>query len=1088
MIYLAEKTTTRFGVDITDLKKGMQEANQIVKLTNSEFKNAVAGMDDWGNSADGLSAKIKQLSTVEEQENKKLELLQEEYRRVVEAQCENSVGARTLATEINNQSAKVKEVQKELKNYTDKLNDLTTETVDTRTELEKLEDTISDQEQELKKLEKEYQNAVLTFGKNSTEVIELEQSYEDVSEALADNRKALQSAQSEFKNYTDGLNDTRSNLEKLEDTISDQENQLKSLEKEYQNAVLTYGENSQEAKNLKQSYEEVSQSLEENRNSIANINSDEEKLKEATEKLKKSQEDTANSTSILSDGYSMAKDVIADFVKEGIQWAIDKFKELMSAQDEAMKSFQAQTGTATEDMSAYNDEMQELYKQGYGETLTDIANAMAQVKQTTNETDPSKLSEMTKNAMLLGETYDFDVAESLRAVNMLTDQFGVTSQEAYNLIVQGCQNGLNKNDDLLDVINEYSVHYAQMGNTADEFFNSLLNGTEAGAFSVDKLGDGYKEFGIKTREVNDDVKNAYASLGLITVDNSEKVDELTETISDQESKIDDLSYSLEKAKYEQSQFTDETDEFKKKDVARSIADYEEELSELKTSLSDNKKTLKDLQNTTSDTTMTYEDFLSMMNAGGDQSKQATQMIFDAMNDLKDETEKNTIGVALFGTMWEDSGEEAIQAMFDMNGEIDKTNDAMSQIEGLKLSDVNSQFEVLGRTAETEIITPLLNTFLPYIKSGIAWISKNMPIISNWIQNTLVPSLQDVIGWFQDNLMPLLQSAKDWILVNLFPAIQSIFDWIIDNKDTIISTLVAIGAGFLAFNVVTMIQSVIGVFTALAAVIQLVGVKQLVVNAIMNANPIGILVALIVGLIAYLVHLYNTSDEFRLMCDTLWQKIKEIAGNIKDKVKEIWDFFVGFGEYMYDWTHVTIPNKLNELKEKIADFIGNIIGKFTSMKDDIFNAGQNLIDGLWNGINDKFNWVTSKISDFCGGVMDKIKNFFGIHSPSKLFETDIGYNLVYGLANGITKKTSTAVKSMTDLAKATVSPFDNLQTNIGVAKNTLSNSVSSGGNSGSGSSGGTTLNFYQTNNSPKALSRLEIYRQTKNQLNFVKGVI
>ena len=1020
-------TTTRFGVDVTELQKGFQDAKKIIAVANSEFKNATAGMDDWSKSADGLTAKINQLTTVEAQEKKKLEILREEYRKIVEAQGENSEGAKQLTIEMNNQEATLKTVQKQLKNYTQQLVDMTTETVD-----------------------------------------------------------------------------TRSNLEKLEDTIADQENQLKQIEREYQNAVLTFGETSEQAQALKTSYEGVSRALEDNRNSIATITSDTSELSDETDNLSQSEDKAEKSTSLLADGYNMAKDVISDFIKDGIQWAIDKFKELMSTQDEAMKSFQAQTGTATEDMSAYNDEMQELYKQGYGETLTDIANAMAQVKQTTKETDPSKLSDMTKNAMLLGETYEFDVAESLRAVNMLTDQFGVTSQEAYNLIVQGCQNGLNKNGDLLDVINEYSVHYAQMGNTADEFFNSLLNGTEAGAFSVDKLGDGYKEFGIKTREVNDDVKNAYASLGLITVDNSEKVDELTETISDQESKIDDLTYSLEKAKYEQSQFTDETDEFKKKDMARNIAKYESELSELQTSLSDNQKTLKDLQSTTSDTSMTYEDFLSMMNAGGEQSKQATQMIFDALNDLEDETEKNTIGVALFGTMWEDSGEQAIQAMFDMNGEISKTNDAMSQIEDLKLSDVNSQLEVLGRTAETDVFMPIINMFLPYIKQGISWLSEKIPYIADvllpkiqngisaiidWINTNVVPVAKTIIDWIQNTLIPLMQSVIDWVQINLLPVIQALFQWIIDNKDTIIATLVAIGAGFLAFNIVTMIQNVIAVFTTLATIIKTVGIQQAITNAIMSANPIGILIALIVGLIAYFVYLYKTSDDFRYMCQLLWDKIKEIAGKIKDKAKEIWDFFVGFGEYMYDWIHVTIPNKLNELKENIANFIGNIIGKFTSMKDDIFNAGQNLVEGLWNGIGDKFNWITGKIQEFTGGILDSIKDFFGIHSPSKLFETDIGYNLVYGLANGITKKTSTAVKSMTDLAKATVSPFSDLQANVGVAKNNLSSGLSSsGGNSGSGSSGSTTLNFYQTNTSPKSLSRLEIYRQTKNQLNFAKAVI
>ncbi|MCC8069217.1 MAG: hypothetical protein LIO71_05645 [Ruminococcus sp.] len=508
-------------------------------------------------------------------------------------------------------------------------------------------------------------------------------------------------------------------------------------------------------------------------------------------------------------------------------------------------------------------------------------------------------------------------------------------------------------------------------------------------------------------------------------------------------------------------------------MARNIAKYEEELTELQNSLNDNKNTLKDLQNTTSDTSMTYEDFLAMMNAGGEQSKEATNMIFDALDDLDDEVQKNTIGVALFGTMWEDSGEQAIQAMFDMNGEIDKTNNAMSQIEELKLSDVTSQLEILGRTVETDVFIPIINMFLPYIQQGISWVSKNMVTITDWIQNTLKPTIQ---------------SAMDWIQINLLPVIQSVFDWIIDNKDTIISTLVAIGVGFLAFNIVTMIQNVIGVFTALATVIQLVGVKQLALNLVMSANPIGIVIALITGLIAGLIYAYNHSEKFRNAVQVLWECIKLFFTVIKDKAQDFWNFFKSFIGFLANWISVTIPNKLSEVKENIANFIGNIIEKFTSMKDRIFEAGQNLVEGLWNGIGDKFNWITGKIQEFTGGILDGIKDFFGIHSPSKLLETEVGYNLVYGLANGITKKTSTAVKSMTDLAKTTVSPFSDLKANIGVAKNNLSSGLSSsGGNSGNASSGGTTLNFYQTNTSPKSLSRLEIYRQTKNQLNFAKAV-
>ena len=77
-----------------------------------------------------------------------------------------------------------------------------------------------------------------------------------------------------------------------------------------------------------------------------------------------------------------------------------------------------------------------------------------------------------------------------------------------NLIAQGAQNGLDKNDDLLDTINEYSVHFSQAGYSAEEMFNSLKNGTDAGTFSVDKLGDAVKEFGIRMKDgtANDSLK------------------------------------------------------------------------------------------------------------------------------------------------------------------------------------------------------------------------------------------------------------------------------------------------------------------------------------------------------------------------------------------------------------------------------------------------------------------------------------------------------------------------------------------------------------------------------------------------------
>lgn len=118
------KTTLQFQADITDFKAAMQEANQAIKLANSEFKAAASGMDDWGSSTDGLSAKLRQLSAVQEAEQRKLDTLKAAYAAVAEEQGANSRAAVELQTKINNQQAAVNKAQREHDAYAAKLKDV----------------------------------------------------------------------------------------------------------------------------------------------------------------------------------------------------------------------------------------------------------------------------------------------------------------------------------------------------------------------------------------------------------------------------------------------------------------------------------------------------------------------------------------------------------------------------------------------------------------------------------------------------------------------------------------------------------------------------------------------------------------------------------------------------------------------------------------------------------------------------------------------------------------------------------------------------------------------------------------------------
>ena len=109
------------GLDVSDLKSGLSEANKQIQLANSQFKAASSGMDDWTKSSEGLNAKITQLSTVFDLQKKKLAGLEAEYEKVKASQGENSEAARKLQVQINNQKSVVNNTERELKNYKDTL-------------------------------------------------------------------------------------------------------------------------------------------------------------------------------------------------------------------------------------------------------------------------------------------------------------------------------------------------------------------------------------------------------------------------------------------------------------------------------------------------------------------------------------------------------------------------------------------------------------------------------------------------------------------------------------------------------------------------------------------------------------------------------------------------------------------------------------------------------------------------------------------------------------------------------------------------------------------------------------------------------
>jgi len=239
-------------------------------------------------------------------------------------------------------------------------------------------------------------------------------------------------------------------------------------------------------------------------------------LNEAQQNLTSSNNSVSQSTTNVTEKFATVGKVVAVSMAAtatavgGLAIAGAKMSEDLQ---KALNGLQASTGATTKETEEFKQIMTDIYANNFGESFEDIGIAMGTIAQQSGLTGKA-LQEVTENAMALRDTFGFEINESFRSAKMLMDQFGISSKEAYNLIAQGAQDGLNKNDNLLDSINEYSVHFKQMGFDSTEMFNMFSNGAKTGVFDVDKLGDAIKEFGIRSKDGSKATTEAFTALGL----------------------------------------------------------------------------------------------------------------------------------------------------------------------------------------------------------------------------------------------------------------------------------------------------------------------------------------------------------------------------------------------------------------------------------------------------------------------------------------------------------------------------------------------------------------------------------------------
>lgn len=366
-------------------------------------------------------------------------------------------------------------------------------------------------------------------------------------------------------------------------------------------------------------------------------------------------------------------------------------------------------------------------------------------------------------------------------------------------------------------------------------------------------------------------------------------------------------------------------------------------------------------------------------------------------------------------------------------------------------------------------------------------------------------------------MTLLQSKFDGVKLALYeqlePALRAgvevlsglvdVLKWLVANGEAIATTFKIIGAAvgaYLAYT--TALKVMTEGWTALTLVTKAQAAAQAALNAIMALNPIGLVIAAIAALVAAFVILWNKCEGFREFWLNLWENIKEFTKQTIDwivnfftegwdAIVKIWDIAGEFFGGVWDNIKDAFSGALDWFKSLFTNIWNQIKATFASVGDffkNVFNGAKNIIENIWKGVTEivkaPVNFLIRGLNKFID-MLNKIEipdwvpgvGGYGLSLPNipELKRGGVLGRGQMGLLEG-------------DGAEAVV-PLENNAAWINATAQELKRAlqtegVIAGASAAAGNNGGVTFNQYNT--SPKALSRLEIYRQTQNQLNFARG--
>lgn len=604
--------------------------------------------------------------------------------------------------------------------------------------------------------------------------------------------------------------------------------------------------------------------------------------------------------------------------------AMDAYSETENAVTKVNAYF-GETGQAAEESA---NVIKSVYSDGVGESMDSVADAVLMVKKNLGDLSETDLTNLTQQAITLDELYGIDMNETLRGVNSLMQQYGLTAQEAMDYIVVGTQNGLDKTNELGDNLSEYAGKFSQAGYSASEYFQLLDNGLKNGAYNLDKVNDAINE--VTTRLVDGTIGESIGSFS---------------------TKTQELFTSWQNGGATQKQVIDS--------IVADIGNCTNQQEAL------NLAALA-FGTMAEDGNLKFITSLTSVGSTYDSVKGSAQGMFDATTTPMQQMESNT--------------RKLQQALVPLGEKLAELANAILPPLVSVITTIGGWFErlpgpvqnfviILGAllaafTALTPVIAAIsvamgaLNvSMLPIIAviaAVAAAIAGIIAIIQNW--GAITQWFGELWNTICTGIGAMVDSLKAWFS-NLWTHLQSVWEGICNVVQTAVMLLGSIIQG--AVDIITLPFQMIwenckGIVSSVWE-----GIKSVVSSAI---HAVSSTISSVMGAIKNVI-------------STVWNaissKVSSVLNTIKTTVSTVFNAVKSVASSIWNGIKSVISSVVDGIKSKVSSVFNGVKSTVTS----IFNGIKSTATSVWNGIKDAIIKPVEAAKNAVKGIIDKITGFF-----------------------------------------------------------------------------------------------------------------